>query len=66
MFDRCSNLETLDLSSFNTKAGSNKGSMFYSCTKLERVVLSCDASNLSEVIKSGLGNSFKNDIIVYV
>ena len=66
MFQNCFNLETLDLSSFNTKKNQfDFNNMFTKCTKLQRVVLSSNADELNEIIKSDLGSYFKNDIITY-
>ena len=64
MFCNCYSLKNLDLFSFNTKNIKNIGSIFSGC-RLERVVLSSDATNLSEQVYEGLGSYFKKDTIVY-
>ena len=48
MFYNCENLESIDLSSFNTSNVTNMSNMFYDCSKLENLDLSnFDTSNLT-------------------
>lgn len=39
MFDLCSSLTSVDLSSFNTSKVTNMGSMFSNCTKLTKIYI---------------------------
>ena len=48
MFAKCSNLETLDLSHFNTEKVTTMAQMFYGCTKLHNLnILSFNTENVS-------------------
>ena len=54
MFSNCSNLTSLDLSSFNTSKVTNMGSMFYSCSNLT----SLDLSNFDTSKVTDMGGMF--------
>ena len=58
MFANCSNLETIDLSSFDTKNVEHMYSMFKSCSNLETIDLSSfdtkKVINMSEMFEYAL------------
>ena len=58
MFNFCSNLKYLDLSSFNIKGVTDVNDVFNGCLRLDRIILSFEASNISRFIRK--------DRIIYV
>ena len=69
MFYNCQNLNTLDLSSFDTKTVENMKSMFYGCRSLENLIYSnnfttsnCSVLDLMFYICIALSSKIKKDI----
>ncbi len=54
MFWNCINLQTLDLSSFNTQNLKSYDSMFYSTYNLKRVIISYEASRISNILSENI------------
>ena len=52
MFYNCTNLQNIDLSSFNTQNVTDIKDMFSGCNKLSSVVLNKKASNINKLIKN--------------
>lgn len=65
MFYKCTNLESIDLSSFDTENLQKMANMFYSCTKLETLDLSSFATpNMTSMLSAFL--NCKNLKTIYV
>lgn len=65
MFYKCTNLESIDLSSFDTENLQKMANMFYSCTKLETLDLSSFATPNMTSMRSAFQNC-KNLKTIYV